>query len=307
MIPDRFFALFDAIIDTKILFIQFGIVALFLVIEHVRPAKPISYRGHWANVKVAVICGALLSPILAIYPSMLAQDFVGYVKSFFPYQIPLDFQSKAYTGDDINITPLFPLPKLIMYTFAGLFIADFFAYWTHRIMHNTWLWEIHKVHHSDRHFSALTTLRGHPLTASVLSPMLIIPAGILLNVTVAHAVIYYYIQQTWIILTHVNLPISFGWLTPVVTSPQLHRLHHSIEPQHQNKNYAGFFPIWDIIFGTYYAPKKGEFPETGVKGEATNPTWRELFYEPFRGWVSGRVSAMPDAPQQDPRTQHKAE
>jgi sterol desaturase/sphingolipid hydroxylase (fatty acid hydroxylase superfamily) len=37
------------------------------------------------------------------------------------------------------------------------------------------------------------------------------------------------------------------WL---LTSPQYHRIHHSLKPAHFDKNFAAWFPLWDILFRT---------------------------------------------------------
>ena len=34
-------------------------------------------------------------------------------------------------------------------------------------------------------------------------------------------------------------------------SPSLHWIHHSINPEHHDKNLGFVFPFWDKIFGTY--------------------------------------------------------
>jgi hypothetical protein len=54
-------------------------------------------------------------------------------------------------------------------------------------------------------------------------------------------------------------------LTRVITGPQIHRIHHSIHPHHFDTNFAGAFPLWDLLFGTFHRPARGEFPPTGVR------------------------------------------
>jgi sterol desaturase/sphingolipid hydroxylase (fatty acid hydroxylase superfamily) len=63
---------------------------------------------------------------------------------------------------------------------------------------------------------------------------------------------------------HMNARIDLGPLTRVILGPQVHRLHHSIDPAHFNTNFAGAFPVWDLAFGTYREPDRGEFPLTGL-------------------------------------------
>ena len=49
--------------------------------------------------------------------------------------------------------------------------------------------------------------------------------------------------------------------------PQGHRIHHSRMREHFDQNFAAFFPIWDVLFGTYHYPERDEYPSTGVHGE----------------------------------------
>jgi hypothetical protein len=41
--------------------------------------------------------------------------------------------------------------------------------------------------------------------------------------------------------------------------------------RHQNKNFTTYFPIFDLLFGSYYRPSSEEYPTTGVIGEPSNP------------------------------------
>jgi len=62
-----------------------------------------------------------------------------------------------------------------------------------------------------------------------------------------------------------------GPLTNVFAGPQYHRIHHSNQRQHQDRNFAAFFPIWDILLGTHHKPLKDEFPPCGtLNGEQTD-------------------------------------
>lgn len=65
-------------------------------------------------------------------------------------------------------------------------------------------------------------------------------------------------------LFHSALRIRLPWLDRIVVTPQVHRIHHSIHPEHYNTNFADALPIFDILFGTYRRPSKNEFPATGL-------------------------------------------
>jgi sterol desaturase/sphingolipid hydroxylase (fatty acid hydroxylase superfamily) len=88
----------------------------------------------------------------------------------------------------------------------------------------------------------------------------------------------------WAVFIHANLRIPLGPLTAVFAGPQLHRIHHSRELKHTNKNYAAFFPIWDVLFRTYHRPAPQEWPATGLhSGENVHDLWNASVL-PFRGW-----------------------
>jgi sterol desaturase/sphingolipid hydroxylase (fatty acid hydroxylase superfamily) len=53
---------------------------------------------------------------------------------------------------------------------------------------------------------------------------------------------------------------DFGPLRYVIATPVFHRWHHSKDREAWDKNFAGLFVFWDILFGTFYMPK-GRYPE----------------------------------------------
>ena len=66
--------------------------------------------------------------------------------------------------------------------------------------------------------------------------------------------------------------------------PQGHRIHHSRLDQHHDKNYAAYFPVWDLLFGTYHHPARDEFPPTGLNDEPEIDSFSETLVLPFRAW-----------------------
>jgi sterol desaturase/sphingolipid hydroxylase (fatty acid hydroxylase superfamily) len=63
---------------------------------------------------------------------------------------------------------------------------------------------------------------------------------------------------------HLNVRFPMGRAITWVNSPQWHRIHHSVDPKHQNKNFSGGLPLWDILFGTAWIPDRDEYPPTGL-------------------------------------------
>ncbi len=77
-----------------------------------------------------------------------------------------------------------------------------------------------------------------------------------------------------------NSKISLGPLRYVFSDNYFHRIHHSIEEKHHNKNFSAFFPFWDIVFRSAYFPKKDEFPEVGLQDEKQPATIKEYLFFP---------------------------
>jgi sterol desaturase/sphingolipid hydroxylase (fatty acid hydroxylase superfamily) len=154
-------------------------------------------------------------------------------------------------------------------------LGDFFFYWYHRWTHeNQFLWQHHKMHHTDRELEAISTARQNWLEAVFDGLLIAAPMILLFKVDPADqwsagiaAGLAAGILSNLLTLSHMNVRWQVGWFSRFWCSPQVHRIHHSLEPQHINRNYAFQFPMWDVIFGTYVHPKKDEFPATGLVGE----------------------------------------
>ena len=59
---------------------------------------------------------------------------------------------------------------------------------------------------------------------------------------------------------HSNIRTDLGMLRYVMVTPQSHRIHHSRDPRHFEKNFGGILSIWDHLFGTQYRVYD-EYPE----------------------------------------------
>jgi sterol desaturase/sphingolipid hydroxylase (fatty acid hydroxylase superfamily) len=171
-------------------------------------------------------------------------------------------------------------------------IGDFFFYWYHRSLHKSvFLWQHHKMHHMDPEFDALTGPRQNWLESFftvffISAPMAVffkfnaldpLDAGLIGGATVGllHSIIF---------INHSNLRLQFGKASVLFISSQTHRIHHSYLPQHLDKNFVAFFPIWDILFGTYYHPSRDEFPLTGVEDEKEIQSVWEVQIFAIREW-----------------------
>jgi sterol desaturase/sphingolipid hydroxylase (fatty acid hydroxylase superfamily) len=145
---------------------------------------------------------------------------------------------------------------------------DLYSYLFHRAQHEIpGLWAMHSLHHSAEALSIITGARHfwledvmYPAILPVMGIIFSIPQEILLTVSAI-----YFVPDG--LLSHLNVRVSLGRFALVVNNPQYHRIHHSLEPQHFNKNFCKMLPLFDVIFGTAWTPDKDEFPRTGLAGE----------------------------------------
>jgi sterol desaturase/sphingolipid hydroxylase (fatty acid hydroxylase superfamily) len=79
----------------------------------------------------------------------------------------------------------------------------------------------------------------------------------------------------WPWLARFALALLFGDLVRyVLVTPQFHRVHHSIEPRHRDRNFGLTFSIWDHLFGTQYRgydeylPLQGDRPSRRLTAAA---------------------------------------
>ena len=163
-------------------------------------------------------------------------------------------------------------------------VVDFFFYWFHRCQHTAnVLWQVHMLHHSDMALNVTTTHRVHFLE-HLLTPIFMVTPIMLLFELPDRDIYWIALAPTvWSYVVHANVRVGFGRFWWVLSSPQYHRIHHSIEPEHRNKNFAVWFPIYDVLFGTAHRPKRGEFPATGVAGVEVE-TLSDAFMLPFERW-----------------------
>ena len=178
-------------------------------------------------------------------------------------------------GESIRALPLylqFPL---------GLLAGDFFGYWLHRAFHRGRLWQFHAIHHSSPRLDWLSSVRVHPVNDLGNRVLQAVPL-LLLGFDPLVFALYAPFTTLYAILLHADVNWSFGPGRYLLASPMFHRWHHSSEDEGRDKNFAGLFPVFDLLFGTFHFPP-GELPRT--LGTPATPVpagfWRQLLY-PFR-------------------------
>jgi sterol desaturase/sphingolipid hydroxylase (fatty acid hydroxylase superfamily) len=142
-----------------------------------------------------------------------------------------------------------------------LLLLDFAIYLQHIAFHRlSWLWRLHKVHHSDPDFDLSTALRFHPLEIVLSMFIKMIVAG-LLGVPPLAVLIFEIVLNLTAMFNHGNIKIPIGVdrvLRKLLVTPDMHRVHHSTIPTETNSNYGFNLSCWDYLFHTYVAqPENG--------------------------------------------------
>lgn len=160
----------------------------------------------------------------------------------------------------IDAVAAWPAPARIA---LAVLWGDFLFWLIHYIRHKvTFLWYFHAVHHSQKELNFFTEYRVHPIddvfavTLGVIPILMVEPSF----VTVAAIV---WIRHWHTRICHSNIRTNFGPLKYILVTPQSHRVHHSIEGTHHDKNFGLTFSIWDHLFRTQHRDYD-VYPETGI-------------------------------------------
>ena len=147
---------------------------------------------------------------------------------------------------------------------VGIIFLDLMIYLQHVVLHMIpFFWRFHKVHHSDLDLDVSSGFRFHPL--EILGSM-IYKLGLVaaLGPSVMTVVVFEVILSGMAMFTHSNIKLPLGldrtlrWL---FVTPDMHRIHHSVEVAETNSNYGFNLSLWDRLLGTYIAEPRRPQPE----------------------------------------------
>lgn len=220
----------------------FGILALVVLWEFLAPRRINTYSrwtrwpSNFAIVILNTIIVRLLFPTAAVGFAIVAAE------------------------NNWGLLNIFDFPVYLSILLAVMAL-DFVIYLQHVMFHAVpILWRLHRMHHSDLDYDVTTGARFHPLEI-ILSMLLKLAAIALIGAPAVAVLIFEVLLNGVAMFNHGNiqLPKAFDrilrWL---VVTPDMHRVHHSIEVREANSNFGFNLPWWDRLFGTYRAqPKAG--------------------------------------------------
>ena len=159
---------------------------------------------------------------------------------------------------------------------SAFVVVDLAYYWFHRVSHEVNLfWAGHVVHHSSEEYNLAVALRQSAV-GGLIGWIFYAPLALLGMSWEQFAVCYAInlVYQFWIHTRAISrLP---AWAEAVLNTPSHHRVHHGVNPEYQDRNYAGVFIVWDRWFGTFIAER--DEPVYGITTplRSWNPLWAQL-------------------------------
>jgi sterol desaturase/sphingolipid hydroxylase (fatty acid hydroxylase superfamily) len=144
---------------------------------------------------------------------------------------------------------------------AGVVLLDLVIYFQHVMFHAVpALWRLHRVHHADLDFDVTTGIRFHPVEI-LISTLIKCAAVAAIGAPAVAVLVFEVLLNATAMFNHANasLPSAVDrWVRWFVVTPDMHRVHHSVQYDESSSNFGFNMPWWDRLFGTYRAqPRLG--------------------------------------------------
>jgi sterol desaturase/sphingolipid hydroxylase (fatty acid hydroxylase superfamily) len=179
---------------------------------------------------------------------------------------------------------------------VSMLLLDLAIYLQHVMFHAVpGLWRLHRMHHADLDFDVTTGLRFHPVEI-LISMGIKLAAVAALGPPAVAVLLFEILLNATALFNHanINLPRPIDRvLRLIVVTPDMHRVHHSVNPIETNSNFGFNLPWWDRLLGTYRAqPAKGHNDmDIGIEQFRTRrDLWLDrMLVQPVRGPASGHA------------------
>lgn len=223
-----------------------GLFILLAVWEHYQPKRPLSVSKfqRWGNNIAIVMLNNLVLKLLMPFLAIDAALFAEQQQWGLTYLINLNGSISTF-----------------IIIISAIILLDAAIYFQHRVFHHIpALWRLHRMHHSDLDIDVTTAIRFHPIEI-ILSMLIKIGVIITLGVPVIAVVLFELLLNLTAMFSHSNISLSpklDRYLRYALVTPDMHRIHHSIDSHETNQNFGFCLPWWDRLFGSYQAqPKLG--------------------------------------------------
>ena len=217
------------------LFSFIALILLFMILEQFLPRRKSEHDIKYRRVNNLLLLGVNFLVVRLLVP--LAT-----------------FQVAIFTHENnVGLFNLFSLPLILNIVFT-IVIFDLLIYLQHVIFHKIrFLWNIHRVHHTDLEFDVTTGIRFHPFEI-VISMFYKLVAVYLIGPVAFAIILYEILLNAAALFSHSNILLNSkldSGLRMVIVTPDMHRIHHSVYQFETDSNYGNVFSFWDKLFHTY--------------------------------------------------------
>lgn len=250
-------------------FLQFAIIAVvFIPLERLIPFRPKQrlFRQFLGLDLLHYFVGGVLTIVFVRITYM----YLPTLSSWGVRQLPWSVSSLPWWG------------QLVVWEIGWTLLG----YWLHRFEH-VWapLWRMHSIHESSTELDWLSAFRLHPLEPAMFQVLTIVPLW-LIGMSYPVAVGYTIYSYIFTHVQHANVVFPIGPLKYILPTPEFHRWHHARmydengqeRPAMQN---FGQYPIWDVIFGTFYLPATRPVALGSAYGDQIPTGYLEQLAYPF--------------------------
>lgn len=247
----------------------FGVFLLVAAVEMVRPRRSQRTRKsvRWLNNLAIMILNTVVGRLVA--PTALVAFAL------------------VMNSEERGLFALLDVPEWLAIVLAVV-LFDALIYLQHVVFHWVpFLWRLHRVHHADPEFDVTTGVRFHPLE-------ILISLGFKFGIVFVFGppavgvLLFEILLNAGSLFSHGNLSLPAALdraLRWVLVTPDMHRIHHSIERRETDSNYGFCLSWWDRLFRTYrQVPQAGhDGMQIGIGAFASEREQRldELLKQPF--------------------------
>jgi sterol desaturase/sphingolipid hydroxylase (fatty acid hydroxylase superfamily) len=252
-----------------------GVIAVLLRLEAASPIEPNQPRAelkrNYTLVAINVLLNQLLKPVASFSGAMIVNAMGG---GF------IELRADGWW---------FGLSLIVL-----VLTIEIVSYLIHRLQHALpVLWAMHSLHHSAESLNLVVGARHYwfeGVAMVAFLPFIDVFFRTRWELMFATAIIYFLPDQC----AHLNIRFSLGRFGLCINHPQYHRIHHSVLPQHKDKNFCKLLPAIDVLFGTAWKPSADEFPPTGLATGIKTSTLMDGLLWPFRLPSPGNTAVIPD-------------
>lgn len=237
-----------------------GLFLILALVERFAPRRPRQYQARrWVTNWLFVVVDTLILRALAI------------LLPFAAVLAAVDAGNRGWGFFNILELPFWV--ELILV----ILILDLAIWFQHLVSHKIpFLWKFHQVHHSDIEIDVSTAIRFHPVEIA-LSMAFKIGLVYLIGSAAFAVIVFEILLNGSAMFNHANIKLPLALdrvIRTVLVTPDMHRVHHSVDRKEHDSNYGFALSWWDKIFGTYTRdPKDGHDDMTiGLRWQDDAPT-----------------------------------